>query len=291
MSASGQGEQSGRLSPVHIPPDLGTMSDTQFNELNQRALEAASDDRPFVGDHLESLEDLRADYEGAPVFQKQLDWLITNGFKNVIRIKGDGDCFFRAVAYSYFYQLFSLDEKELEVATRLSIHGQSDKLFQQAGFQEIVYEDIRELFCSTLSWFINPAPDDGKLISKEDLLKLFLNWDSSNSLVFYLRLLASAQIRQDPDSFAPFLINPDTAEPMEVVTFCTNVVETMGKEADDPQITALARVLQLNLDIAYVDGRGDGNSVEFVKFRHNEESQIPPIALLYRPGHYDILSV
>jgi ubiquitin thioesterase protein OTUB1 len=53
----------------------------------------------------------------------------------------------------------------------------------------------------------------------------------SNSIVVYLRLLTSAEIRSDPDEFSPFLFHPELAEPMETREFCENFVEAVGKEA------------------------------------------------------------
>lgn len=77
--------------------------------------------------------------------------------------------------------------------------------------------------------------------------------------------------------------------------------------ADHVQITALCRVLRLDIKVAYLDGRGDTGTVEFVDFQ-NESAAQEPITLLYRcvhnpsrpprrviialyarPGHYDIL--
>ena len=53
----------------------------------------------------------------------------------------------------------------------------------------------------------------------------------SNSVVVYLRLLTSAQIRADPDAFAPFLFHPELGIQMEPREFCENFVESVGKEA------------------------------------------------------------
>jgi ubiquitin thioesterase protein OTUB1 len=53
----------------------------------------------------------------------------------------------------------------------------------------------------------------------------------SNSVVVYLRLLTSAQIRADPDDFAPFLFHPELGVQMEPQEFCENFVESVGKEA------------------------------------------------------------
>jgi ubiquitin thioesterase protein OTUB1 len=43
--------------------------------------------------------------------------------------------------------------------------------------------------------------------------------------------VASAQIRSDPEEYAPFLFHPEIGEPMGTREFCENFVEAVGKEA------------------------------------------------------------
>ena len=57
----------------------------------------------------------------------------------------------------------------------------------------------------------------------------------SNSIVVYLRMLTSAQIRLDPENFAPFLFHPELGEPMEIREFCEHFVDATGKEAGMPK--------------------------------------------------------
>ena len=124
----------------------------------------------------------------------------------------------------------------------------------------------------------------------------------SNSVVVYLRLLTSAQIRADPEAFAPFLFHPELGNQMEPREFCENFVESVGKEAgqflfyfvvilftiwvvwcafaDHVQMTALSRALHVNVRIAYLDGRGTNGKVDFVDFESTDGTD--PLQLLYR---------
>lgn len=84
---------------------------------------------------------------------------------------------------------------------------------------------------------------------------------------------------------------------MSVGPFCEKFVEATGKEAglvqviyinalthsvsDHVQITALCRVLRLDVKVAYLDGRDDTGTVDFVEFQ-NEQAAKEPITLLYR---------
>jgi len=59
-------------------------------------------------------------------------------------------------------------------------------------------------------------------------------------------------------------------------------------DADHVQVTALSRALKINVRIAYLDGRGEGDAVEFVEFENrahgvpSERSGSKAIELLYR---------
>lgn len=53
----------------------------------------------------------------------------------------------------------------------------------------------------------------------------------STAIVVFLRLLTSAQIRMDPDSFDAFLFHPDFGNQMTARDFCETFVEPTGKEA------------------------------------------------------------
>lgn len=84
----------------------------------------------------------------------------------------------------------------------------------------------------------------------------------------------------------------------------------MGKECDQPQITALAEALDIRVRIEYLDGRaslGSDLSHYICQSTSEENSSLRDAAipgaseattsanpvitihLLYRPGHYDIL--
>lgn len=62
-------------------------------------------------------------------------------------------------------------------------------------------------------------------------------------------------------------------------------VEPMSKESDHIHIIALAQVLNVCIQVEYMD-RGEGGTVNHHIFPEDGE---PKIFLLYRPGHYDIL--
>lgn len=73
----------------------------------------------------------------------------------------------------------------------------------------------------------------------------------------------------------------------QVHQLCPSRLRTLTR-ADHVQVTALARALKVNVRIAYLDGRGSGDAVEFVEFQNRadgvetERSGSNEVVLLYR---------
>ena len=115
---------------------------------------------------------------------------------------------------------------------------------------ETQYEDYADIFKSLIEQVVKPEPG-GKILDSKTLLGAFqtpegtyyfrINFSHhlwlalsrlvSNSIVVFLRLLTSAEIRVNPDGYTGFLFHPETMEPMDAIAFCSAFVEAMGKEA------------------------------------------------------------
>ncbi|KAF9264579.1 cysteine proteinase [Marasmius fiardii PR-910] len=281
----------GGFKAEHKSPDISTLSPAQVYDLNQRVLDSISDvKKPLIGTKSE-ISNLRAEYErGSSSFVEQIDWLRERGFVAIRRTRGDGDCFYRSVAFAFVESILKAEDRNVAALhARATLEG-TLKMLESVGFEKLVFEDFYEVFVDLV---MNIVQQDaaGKILDEELLLTAFQDDAMSNSIVMYLRLLTSAQLRSDPDSYSPYLMHPETAEMMEVREFCEHFIEPTGKEADHVQMTALSRALGLNVDVAYLDGRGVNGQVDFVKFEFQDtpDTKIKPITLLYRPGHYDIL--
>lgn len=158
-----------------------------------------------------------------------------------------------AIAFAYIERAMKSDDKTLAVASMLSTLDSMIPILEAAGFQKIVFEDWYECLSSLISQIVVPEPDNtpnGTLLTPAILLEAFQNVEGasfvlmkqqdlkmppckpvSNCIVVFLRLLTSAQIRMDPDTFAPFLFHQDTGEECLPQEFCERYVEAVGKEA------------------------------------------------------------
>ncbi|TFK37623.1 peptidase C65 Otubain-domain-containing protein [Crucibulum laeve] len=246
--------------------------------------------RPLIDD-LAPMSSLRVEYEnGSPAFLKQIDWLNAHGFTYIRRTRGDGDCFYRSFGFTYVERLLQSPDRELAVSRSLKSLQSTNQKLESAGIQALVFEDFLDVFTSLIEGIVKPGNEGGTL-NAEGLLKAFQSDEGrliSNATVMYLRLLTSAQILLDRDFFQSFVVHPDTKEPMDVDSFCANFVQALGKEADNVEMNALCSALELNLDVAYLNG-GRTGVVDFIEFRSDANPEADPLMLLYRPGHYDIL--
>ncbi|OSD03720.1 cysteine proteinase [Trametes coccinea BRFM310] len=246
--------------------------------------------RPLIAP-LEPMTTLRAEYEnGSQSFVKQIDWLMGQGWIGIRRTRGDGDCFYRSFAFAYIERMLNAPEPQLAVLKALSVLETTPSVLERVGFQTLVFEDFYEAFVGLIRGVLQPRPD-GRLLTIASLLEAFNEPEVSNSVVMYLRLLASAHIKANADNYAGFLLHPETMESMDPESFCNNFVEAFGKEADHVQINALTSMLKVNINVAYLDGHDPNGQVNYVPFQNapDEDADTEPVHLLYRPGHYDIL--
>ncbi|KAM5538858.1 hypothetical protein V8D89_007580 [Ganoderma adspersum] len=243
-------------------------------------------DRPLIAP-LAPMLVLREEYEnGSQFFVKQIDWLMHQGWIGIRRARGDGDCFYRALAFAYVENILNSSDSMLAASSALSVLEATVPQLENVGFQRLVFEDFYDCLAGLINQIINPV--NNRLLTIDLLLEAFNSPEVSNSIVVFLRLLTSAEIKTNPD-YAAFLLHPETGEQMDPESFCNNFVEAVGKEADHVQMNALATALKVNVNIAYLDGHDQHGQVSFVPFQNAPFTVIEPVNLLYRPGHYDIL--
>ncbi|KAH7103666.1 cysteine proteinase [Auriculariales sp. MPI-PUGE-AT-0066] len=277
-------------------PELSKLSRAQLLELNQKMLEETGMEanvRQLISPVL-PMSELRNEYGGG-VFVRRIDWLVSQGYTAFRRSRGDGDCMFRSIAFAFVEKVLNAPDITLAVASAVSTLESTLPMLKAAGFEPLVYEDFYDIFRSLIDQIVRPDSATRERLDANLLLEAFQEPEVSNSAVVYLRLLTSAQIRTDEDNYSAFLFHPETGEQIGVREFCEAFVEPTGKESDHVQMTAISRALKINVRIAYLDGSGAGDSVEFVEFENraevvpSERGGFKAIELLYRPGHYDIL--
>ncbi|KAG6907723.1 hypothetical protein DXG01_007636 [Tephrocybe rancida] len=273
---------------------------TDVNEMYERNLQLLNDsieDRPLVDDII-PISQLRDEYKKAK-FIEQITWLEEHGFHSIRRTKASNEHQpapsprNTAFAFAFIDRLFRAPHINDAVGDALLALETTLPMLEAVGFDKISYEDSYTYFRDLIGSIVG-IQNGVQVLTEADLLASFQDL----YIVYYLRLVTvsvalythnAAQIQLAADDFAPFLTNqdiPNSEDMMDPQDFCAKFVIPLGKEADDVQISALCRILEMNVDIAYVDGREDhratSNKVHFVPFRSDVKKNAEPIALLYR---------
>jgi len=272
--------------------DLRSLTPAQLYELNQNYLDYTVPSAAPPIAELTPLSTLRTEYEGSSgSFIKQIDFLIGQGYEGIRRSRGDGDCFYRSLIFSYIERIFSQEDRKTAVQSSISTLQDFLPRLREIGFKDMVVDESYEIPRDLIRGIVDPEPvsNNGKTLTPAQLLREFQDESTSSYLVTFMRMVTSTQIQSEPETYEPFLTHPDTGETMGVKDFCRIVVEVLGKEADHVQLTAISQALKVNLKIAYLDGRSQDGRVEYVTFKYASDENETPLTLIYRPGHYDIL--
>ncbi|DAZ97370.1 TPA: hypothetical protein N0F65_003393 [Lagenidium giganteum] len=188
------------------------------------------------------------------------------------RVRGDGNCFFRAFIFALCEQLVGAHAKSALGVRVLETIRQSKARLVALGYSEMAIDAFWETFV--------------------DYLDFQTEGGESEYLVWYMRLLTAGHLKQHAEQFQPFIEGLFPGQ--TVAQFCAAEVEPMGKECDQPQIAALTEALGVGVKIEYLDGSVgvDEPLQSYICAPSTGNDTLaaqPIITLLYRPGHYDIL--
>ncbi|XP_053553496.1 ubiquitin thioesterase OTUB2 [Bombina bombina] len=206
------------------------------------------------------------EHSNDPLYQRKLKELQTR-YQYIRKTCADGSCFYRGLGFAY---LEFLHDKQDEILRFKDLVVQSKNELTEAGFLEHEFKDYYESFLS----IVDSAASDNS-----NLLRVFNHKSSSDSAVQYLRLVASAFVRNRAQFFQPFI-----EDKMDIKDFCAQQVEPMATECDHIQITALCQALEIPLQVEYV------NEMD-TKINHHifPEGASPSTFMLYKQAHYNIL--
>ncbi|KAG0231995.1 hypothetical protein BGW42_008506 [Actinomortierella wolfii] len=180
-----------------------------------------------------------------------------------------------ALAFAWFERILLAPAKPELHAKALETMEHTKELLISAGFESLAYEDFYQVCVDTLRALPSMLP--------EQLLKTFQNDELSNSIVMHFRLVASAYLKLHQAEYAPFLEFGQTMD-----EYCSMHVEAMGRESEEMMLIAMTKALGISIEVAYLSGN-ESDEVNFLPFLPNQPVYMPPLVLLYRPGHYDIL--
>ncbi|EUC64841.1 peptidase c65 otubain protein [Rhizoctonia solani AG-3 Rhs1AP] len=255
------------------------------------------DPSPPLVTRVTRLSELKEDYrnpgsERSAVIRRKINFLrFELGYTGLRRARGDGNCFYRSFAFCYLEQILFAEDRAMAVVSALE-HLEIAQNLLEAAIPNNKFSKQMHLFLRDLIRNIELGKTDQKR-----LLRTFQDPRDSDDLVAYVRLLASAYIRLTPEMHASVFHPDDPAVVISPVDFCRYFVEEMNQDADHLQISALSRTLNVAVYIYRLDEKVDGVApndqdipAHCTRFTPIDAPTVTePVALLFRPGHYDIL--
>ncbi|KAF9162862.1 hypothetical protein DFQ26_003147 [Actinomortierella ambigua] len=252
--------------PAPAAPAASTqpeLTDEQILTQMQAIKDEEANAHPLVDEAI-GMEELLKEYEnGNPSFN------LEDTHDRMRRSRGD------ALAFAWFERILLAPAKPELHQKALETMRESVNLLISAGFESMAYEDFYQVCIETLEALPTMVP--------EQLLKIFQTDELSNSIVMHFRLVASAYLKLHEAEYAPFL---DFGQTMS--DYCSMHVEAMGRESEEMMLIAMSKALHISVEVAYLSAN-DSEEVNFLPFLPDNPVYMPPLVLLYRPGHYDIL--
>uniref|UniRef100_H3BXL5 ubiquitinyl hydrolase 1 n=1 Tax=Tetraodon nigroviridis TaxID=99883 RepID=H3BXL5_TETNG len=192
---------------------------------------------------------------------------ISSQFSHVRTICGDGNCLYRAVFFAYLESMIHNDMALAGFKTKTVNMGSE---FFIAGLEE-------DYFIHHLDTVVELV-DSCQSLREEALLRLFNQPEFSDSVVQYLRLLASVHLQNNADFFCNFVEAPN------LQLYCQHEVERMAREGGHVEIIALTQALDMSIHIVNMNVQQ-----EHLVHHVIPEGGEPSLHLLYQSAHYNIL--
>ncbi|XP_074548010.1 ubiquitin thioesterase OTUB2-like [Halichoeres trimaculatus] len=193
---------------------------------------------------------------------------LNSKFSSVRQVRGDGNCFYRAFFFAHLESALH-NARALQGIKEKIIRTSDD--FTAAGFDESSYRH----HLNTVVYVVEQCQADEQ---ENQLLRLFNEQMTSDSIVQYLRLLTSAHLQNHADFFCNFVEAPN------LQVYCQQEVEAMAMESDHVDILALSQALDICIHIVSMEGDEQQLAHHIIP-----EGTEPSVHLLYQTSHYNIL--
>ncbi|WYZ39629.1 hypothetical protein EsH8_III_001543 [Colletotrichum jinshuiense] len=243
---------------------------------------------PLVGDKITS-DAITDEYAKADDVYVAKTINIPQTYSHYRPVQGDGNCGWRAIGFSYFEHLVNHGDQNQILGEVARITSLNQYLLSVGGYDRMLFEDMVD---ETIGLLRDLAQNiANSQLAMHILVQRFNDQDSSNAIIYHLRLLASSWLKGNADVYEPF-IPGETG----IAGYCGEI-ERPNREIEHLGIILLVQVLlkpiNFVLEIAYLD-RSAGSQVNIYRFPDEANGQDPAnlgpiIYLLYRPDHYDIL--
>lgn len=248
--------------------------------------------------HMEPLATLADEFRHNQDFQAKVQKLAKLGYKNWRRIRGDGNCFYRAVGLAVLERLIN-SAPELRNVNAGDILQKLMKLeFVPNSAEQVAHNQLLkhlEIFRHTGQWEISR---NGKTERLSPLNALYESLEDPHQTLDLAVIRALRRLTGD------FLIkhanDTNFGCPFELAVtaglgynslaeFCKNRVEAMGEDAEGPTVNGLAGALGVTVVVVWLHRHEQTNGHLCTEMYPADGDPELAVHVQFRPGHYDLL--
>jgi len=249
-----------------VPPD-----DTESHmRAREQEMREEVESHSLVGPQT-SLDTLKEQYAANADFLRKVVSLESK-FSKMRRTRPDGNCFYRAYLFGIFEQLAGSSGSLTGFQARAR---KSLEYCVEAGYEKVAIEDFFEEFICCLE---RVTVEGANASTVEATFE-----ECDDYIICWSRILTSTYLKRHQDEYSAFLTSHAS-----IADFCSKEVDPMKTEADNLQIIALSSFFAVPVCVLYLD-RSEGDMAVEHRFESPEAAGVPPVYLLYRPGHYDLI--
>lgn len=250
------------------------------------ALRRGEEDLRYPLGPAQPVTDLAQEFAHSANHRRKISDLSRHGYGHMRRVRGDGNCFYRAAGFAWLEALDALPGGSTSSSAPppdVLPSGWPD----EAGFGSLAaeYKELRQEVRRM------PATSAGS--SRALLKRILCDVRLDLCLVVLVRRIVAGflqrGIHKASDDAAAAILEAVTAEHGSPMNFATAQVLPLGREAEGAAIVVAARELGARLRIVQLDG----TSRPMASYVYPSEDYVSRlgvrICLLFRPGHYEVL--
>ncbi|KAL5631023.1 hypothetical protein BROUX41_000895 [Berkeleyomyces rouxiae] len=242
---------------------------------------------PLVGGKTSSMAIMEAYARADPIYIEKTN-VLPQTYTHYRPIQGDGNCGWRAIAFSYFEKLAELQDQDFVQQEILRLLSFNEVMTKVGGYDIMLFDDMVDQTITLLKDLRTGlgSVNDGMAL----ITSAFNDPGTQSAIMYHMRLLAATAIKGNPD-YEPFTGG------LGLEGFCSQSIELPDREIDHLGLDALVAVLlkpaNMVLQVVYLDrSPGTEPNTHIIPSDSNikeADTAGRAIYLLFRPDHYDIL--
>lgn len=234
------------------------------------------------------LASLAEEYKFSSAHGRKIEELIRKGYTTHRRVRGDGNCFYRAAGFGFLESLATRRLSQACSSAQLSFEWPSEECFGELSEEYYALHQDIDVLCRCRD------SETQQAVGQRLLTRLMGDVRFDLCVVVFVRLLVALFLQREKDcegsdEHTKMMIETVKAQYDTIEQYVEKHVLPLGVEAEGQAIAIAAQQLGMFTRIVQLDGTSP-NTPEYLWPSEDYHSPMGlSMVLLFRPGHYEIL--